>query len=222
MKKLTSFLLAITSLALVFALIGCSNGGDFTSKEYTSSNIKIEAVNIDVRDREITVSVSNDDQIHIDYFESEKEYYDISVSENNILKMEFLQNKELADFIGTKPSAEYRKINLKIPLALLSDLSISTTNETIILLPIMVSNSITLSTNGGNIEFEKIDVGKALTVTTKNGNIIGTIKGGYDAFSISCKIKKGQCNLPLEKTDGEKSLSLNCNNGDIKVDFVKK
>ncbi len=33
-------------------------------------------------------------------------------------------------------------------------------------------------------------------------------------------IKKGECNLPLSKTDGEKSLVSDCNNGNIEIEFV--
>lgn len=221
MKRLTAFFLAISTFALFFALTGCNSKGNFTAQAYDSGDSKIEAVTIDVIDREITVSVSDDNRVYIDFFESEKEYYNIAVMENNILKMEFSENKDWSDFIGTKPAAKYRKINLKIPYALLSCLSLTTTNETIKLSPLMVADSISLSSNGGSIEFEQIGVGKALTLTTKNGNIKGKIVGNYDAFSIACEIKKGECNLPLQKTEGEKSLKVNCNNGNVKIDFVK-
>ena len=79
---------------------------------------------------------------------------------------------------------------------------------------------ITLDSNGGNVEFEKIAVEESLDVTAKNGNISGTIIGGWDDFSISCDIKKGESNLPESKTGGEKSLTANCNNGDIYITFM--
>lgn len=220
MKRLTTLLIAITSV-IVLALTGCNSIGNFTALAYSSGDSKIEAVSIDVIDREIAVSGSEDNQIYIDYFESEKEYYEISVSKDNILKMEFSQNKELTDFIGVKTPEQYRKINLKIPYALLSSLTITTTNAAIKLSPIIVSGNVSLSSNGGNIEFEKIDIEKELTLSAKNGNIKGTIIGSYDAFSIECTVKKGECNLPLSKTDGDKSLKVNCNNGDVKIDFIK-
>lgn len=79
----------------------------------------------------------------------------------------------------------------------------------------MISNTIS------HIKLHMLSVGTALTLATKNGGIMGTIIGSYDTFSIACEIKKGECNLPLAKTDGEKSLIANCNNGDIVIDFVK-
>lgn len=221
MKKLTVLFVLITNFVLAFALTGCKQGENFIPRTYSSDDAKIEDVIIDVFDREIEVSVSDDHQVYIDYFESEKEYYDLSISENNLLTMKFLQNKEWSDFIGMKPTAAFRKINLKIPQVLLSNLTIKTTNGNIRLSKIEVAESISLLSNGGNIELEQIGVGKALTLTVKNGNIKGTVKGSYDVFSIACDIKKGKCNLPLQKVDGDKLLKVNCNNGDVKIAFIK-
>lgn len=221
MKRIIVFFVVVTSLILVFALTGCNRNETFARQTYTSGDSNINAITIDVLDREIEISVSDDNQVHVDYFESEKEYYNLSVTENNLLTMKYTQNKEWTDFIGTKPNSDFRKICLKVPHALLSNLTIITTNEKITLSKITISNSIYLSSNGGNIDFEQIDVGKALTITTKNGDITGTVVGSYDIFSISCEIKKGECNLPLQKIDGEKSLKLNCNNGNINIDFMK-
>lgn len=221
MKKLITLFIVIVSLTLFFVLTGCNQGYAFTHQTYSSGDIKIDSITINVLDREIEVSISNDNQIHIDYHESEKEYYKLSISENNLLTMEFLQNKKWSDYIGTKPNLDFRKIYLKIPQGLLSNLTIITTNEKISLSKITVTECITLSSNGGNIEFKQIDAGKALILTAKNGNIKGTIIGSYDDYSIACKIKKGECNLPLKKVDGEKSLEVSSNNGDIKIDFIK-
>lgn len=221
MKRIIVFFVVVTSLILVFALTGCNRNETFARQTYSSGDSNINAITIDVLDREIEISVSDDNQVHVDYFESEKEYYDLSVTENNLLTMKYTQNKEWTDYIGIKANLDFRKIYLKVPHALLSNLTVITTNEKITLSKITVSNSIYLSSNGGNVEFEQIDVGKALTIATKNGDIAGTVVGSYDIFSISCVIKKGECNLPLQKIDGEKSLKLNCNNGNINIDFMK-
>ena len=42
---------------------------------------------MDVRDRQIEVSPSQDGQIHITYFENSKETYDIAVSGEKVLSM---------------------------------------------------------------------------------------------------------------------------------------
>lgn len=218
MKRFTTILLAVIALAFSLALTGCYNGGTFTAREYSGENIT--SITIDVTDREIEVSASDDNELHIDYFESEKEYYNISVSDNNELTMTLLQDKKWTDYIGTQPSAANRKIKLRIPESLLTNLSITTTNEAIKLSDVSIIDSVSLVSNGGDIEFNKVDISKELNLTAKNGNIQGTIIGSYDVFSISCEIKKGECNLPLSKPDGEKALRVNCNNGNIIIDFV--
>ena len=69
----------------------------------------IESVSIDISDRQIDIGVSDDEQVHIEYFDGEKEYFDIIVSEHNALSVKLEFNKEWTDFIGSKAAAEYRK-----------------------------------------------------------------------------------------------------------------
>lgn len=59
-----------------------------------------------------------------------------------------------------------------------------------------------------------------MDVTAKNGSITGNVLGGWDDFSVSCEIKKGESNLPERKEGGEKSLTVNCNNGDIDIQII--
>lgn len=219
MKKIFSLTLCLI-LGSVF-LAGCSGESEpFEEKNYTSDG-KIAGINLDVRDREIEVSLSQDEQVHIQYFENSEEYYDISVSDQNVLTMTGASDKEWTDYIGKKASDENRKIHLWIPDDLLDTLILSTTNEDIILDALTVSESAELSSNGGNITFENLDVGSRLDLTVKNGNISGTVVGSYDDFSIQSEIKKGECNLPDTKEGGEKALDVSGNNGDINIEFVK-
>ncbi len=220
MKKI--ILLALCLVLGSFVLAGCSNSSEpFEEKNYTPDT-QINEINLDVRDREIEVSLSEDEQVHIQYYENSKEYYDISVSDENVLTMTSASDKEWTDYIGGKPSAENRKILLQIPDALLENLTLSTTNEDITLSTLSVTGSINISSNGGNIAFENLDVGNALYLTVKNGNIGGTVMGSYDDFAIQSEIKKGDSNLPDNKDGGEKVLNVSGNNGDVNIEFVNE
>ena len=221
MKKFYVLLMAIVSV-LVFALTGCSDGGTFEAKTYQTELNAIESVSIQVTDRELNISASEDEQIHIEYFDSEKEYLEINISESNVLTVKLAFNKEWTDFIGTKPVAENRKINIKVPNNLLAKITASTTNENIKVAALSVTDSISLDSNGGNVICEQVNVNNAINLKAKDGNITGTVIGGWDDFAISCKIKKGDCNLPLNKESGEKSFTADCNNGDINIEFVKQ
>ncbi len=218
MKKIIS--LALCLMLGSFVLAGCSDSSEpFEEKSYTP-DIQINEIILDVRDREIEVSLSKDEQVHIQYSENSKEYYDISVSDENVLTMASASDKEWADYIGGKPSAEDRKISLQIPDALLDTLTLSTTNEDISLPALAVTGSISISSNGGNITFGNVDVGDALYLTVKNGDISGTVIGSYDDFTIQSDIKKGESNLPDKKDGGEKALNVSSNNGDVNIAFV--
>lgn len=220
MKKIIS--LALCLILSSFILAGCSDSGEpFEEKSYTSAT-PIEEINLDVQDREIEVALSPDQQVHIQYFENSKEYYDLSVSDQNVLTMTSATNKDWTDYIGGKPSAENRKITLQVPNSLLENMTLSTTNENISLSPLSVTGSVSISANGGNISFGNLEVGSALTLEVKNGDISGAVVGGYDDFAIQCDSKKGENNLPEQKDGGEKALTVSSNNGDVNIQFVSQ
>ena len=219
MKRILS--LAFCFVLASFAMASCSGDSEpFAQKEYTADPAQVAEIVIDVRDRRIDVAVSEDNQIHILYSENNKETYDISLSSQAVLTMTSADSKEWTDFIGGKPSDENRIISLQIPDALLSALTLSTTNEDITLSPLAVTGSVTLSSNGGTIIFEGLDVGTGLSLTVKNGNIAGTVAGSYEDFSNQWEGKKGDSNLPEYKDGGAKTLQVSSNNGDVKVEFV--
>lgn len=219
MKKIIALTLCLVLGS--FLLAGCSDNSEpFEEKSYTPDT-QIHEINLDVRDREIEVSLSEDEQIHIQYSENNKEYYDISVS-GTVLTMTSANNKEWTDYFGGKPAAENRKISLQVPDALLNTLTLSTTNEDITLSALTVTGNISITANGGNIAFESLDAGRAVTLSVKNGDISGTIVGSYDDFAIQTESKKGESNLPSSKDGGEKTLNVSGNNGDINIEFVNE
>lgn len=220
MKKIIA--LALCFVMSSFALAGCSGESEPFKKKIFTPDTQVNGINLDVRDREIEVVLSKDEQVHIQYSENSKEYYEISVSDGNLLTMVNASNKEWTDYIGGKPSAEDRKIVLQVPTALLDTVILSTTNEDVFLPVLAVTGSIDVSTNGGNITFENLDVGNTLTLTVKNGDISGTVAGSYDDFAIQSEIKKGDSNLPNNKESGKKMLNITSNNGDINIEFLNK
>lgn len=216
MKKIISLVLCLALGGLV--LSGCSGGeAQFEEKSYTP-DAQVSAVTIDVQDRDVTVELSDDGQVHIQYFESSKEFYDISVS-GGVLTMTGVTDKSWIDYIGLSPSAEYRKIVLQVPDAVLENLTITTTNEDITLPSLSVTGSVSLDCNGGDISFDSLDVGTALTLNVKNGDVSGTVLGSYDDFAIRTEVKSGDSSLPESKDGGVKTLNVTANNGDVNVEI---
>ena len=219
MKKM--ILMACCLVLSTSLLAGCSGDSEpFEEKSYTPDT-PVTEVHLDVEDREVEVSLSEDDQVHIQYFENSKEYYDISVS-GGTMTMTAASDKAWTDYIGVKPSAENRKISLQVPDALLENLTLSTTNEDISLPALAVTGSISISSNGGDITFGRLDVGSALNLTVKNGDISGAVTGSYDDFAIQSDVKKGDSSLPESKDGGSKTLNVSANNGDVDIELVSE
>lgn len=218
MRKITGIISALISAALL--LSGCSQSDvDYTERSFAEDFTKVSEIVIDVRDRSVEISQSDDESIRINCYESEKEFYDIALSENGVLKMTAADSKEWSDYIGGNAPDENRVIKISLPASYAGNLSVSTTNENVSLSALTIKNSVDINVNGGNISFDQLNAEKSITLNVKNGDIRGKISGGYDDWSISCEIKKGDCNLPLDKDGGEKKLSVTANNGDIEIDL---
>lgn len=219
MKK--TWTIAAAALLLGATLLsGCSAQEEsFTFKEYTADAAQVQTLRLDVQDRRIEIVPSEKEQLLITYYESDTEGYDIALSEDNTLSMITQSNKSWTDFIGGKPSEEYRTIRLELPQGLLDSLDLSTTNEDLSVPAMSLAGSVSLRVNNGDITFDKLSVGHALTVESKNGDIHGTVADGVDAFTISSQVKKGENNLPEQMGSGAKRLTATANNGDIAIEF---
>lgn len=64
-----------------------------------------------------------------------------------------------------------------------------------------------------------MSVGNGTEFVTKNGNISGILAGELNDYSVTCTVKKGNTNLPESKDGGEKTLAVDCNNGDVNIEF---
>lgn len=215
LKKSLAALALAASLASLCALVGCSEQ-TFTERTFASGEQAVQSVVVDVADRAVEVVASEDGQAHVAGFESEQEYYNITL-EGGVLTVKLVQDKEWTDFIGTKPDAQYRALTIALPAGVAS-LTVATTNEDVQLDP-LAAETVSLSSNGGNLVFEGLSAGESISLIAKNGNIEGTIAGGWDDYSIDCTVKKGESSL-VSKEGGAKTLTVDCNNGDVRVQFV--
>ena len=101
MKKaaITISAIAIACLASALALTGCASAEDFTAMSYTSGGSVTDIV-INVSERALDISASEDENVHIAYHDSEKEYLDIKENSDGQLTIELAENKEWTDYIG--------------------------------------------------------------------------------------------------------------------------
>ena len=217
MKKI-AVAAAVAAFALMGAMSGCTSDEVFTAQTYVEEG-EVRSVSIDVTDRAVVLAPSEDGKLRIDYYESEKTSYSISLSEEGVLSVTLDLDQSWTDFVGVQPSAEYRTIRVCLPQEL-TDVSVSTTNEAISATGTIAAQNVSLTVNGGDLSFEKISAGSSVTLNAKNGNITGTIVGSWDDYAITCNVKKGETSLPESKTGGSKTLAVDCNNGDVEVEIA--
>ncbi len=217
MKKILVLVVSLIGMAVFFS--GCAKeGGPIESKSYTSEGENITSVSIDVRDKEIAVTPSYDELVHINYYENDTRYYNISISDGLLVLTE-KSDGGIGEFFGIKSSNQENVISLQIPKSLITTLEISTTNENILLSDITITDSISLSNNRGNISFHNVASGGDITINNKNADITGSILGKYEDYNISCDIKKGDSSLSSNDNGAVKNLYVTNNNGNIDVDF---
>ena len=221
-KEMKKIIILIMHISLImFLFTSCAKTNQFTKKIYTTDDLQIQKINIEARDRQIEILSSNDDLVHIEYFENEQEQYSILIDENKTLDVKLENNKSWLDYFGQKASMDNRKIILSIPNHLLIDLVIETTNENVSIAKEVSIDNLSVSVNGGNIIFDKLNACSDIVLNVKNGDITGSILGSYDDYSINCQIKKGETNLPSKKDGGYKQLDVIVNNGDAKIEINK-
>lgn len=217
MKK-TAILFAAVGFGLAGSLSGCASDEVFTAQQYVAEG-EVVSLSVDVSDRAVKLMPSEDGKLRIDYYESEKTSYDISLSEEGVLSVTLDLDQSWTDFVGVQPAAEYRTVCVYLPQEL-TDVSVSTTNEAISATGTIAAQNVSMSVNGGDLSFGKIAAGSSVTLNAKNGNITGTILGSWDDYAIACNVKKGESSLPENKTGGSKTLSVDCNNGDVEVEIA--
>ena len=85
MKK---FLAIITLLIGGIALLGgcAANNEDFTPQSYSIEATEIVELQIEVQNRKIEILPATDNKIHLDYAQSSKEFYDITLTDGVLLR----------------------------------------------------------------------------------------------------------------------------------------
>lgn len=224
MKKIAMKCLTIMAVLIIGVLIlsGCSTEYDiYAERTYATAGADVETLTVDVNNRIIEIRESNDEQIHLNYFENEKEFYTIEMTDEKELSMVSATNKQWSDYIKLNTDQSNRKILVLLPPGMIQNLTLKTSNEDITLNSLIIPGSISVNVNNGNINIDSLDVGNKATLETKNGDIKGSIVGSYDVFSIQSNVKKGESNLPEKKETGTKALSVSSNNGDIAIEFAQ-
>ena len=204
--------LSVASLAMVDFNFEKLNTEKYTEKTYSTSAVDVNKIVVSEINRRVEVKKSADNNIHIYYFESDKEHYNISLV-NKELSISTENNMEWYDYI--KPTFNFYNLSLRleIPENILENINIETKNGDIIAEDISVSQNISLKTNNGRIYSKDISC-QTFDCNSYNGRIeIDEII----ANSLKSDIKNGA--FILEEAELQK-LEAIAYNGAIEFEAV--
>ncbi len=214
---------------MMFSLVGCSQEDDsIQTKSYTSKE-QVNSIKISEVDANTKLTVSNDNDIHVKYWEGDHDKYKIEVENNKLLVEKVESNNE--DLNLTDKTTE-----IQIPSKIYKNIDIKNLNGDIDVESIKGESMILYSTNG-NIEVEKtnndkLDIksengdisidsieGKDINLYDNNGNISGDINAKEDEFDIRSKVENGENNLVNQINNKDKKLTVQNNCGDVEIQF---
>ncbi|QGV10338.1 DUF4097 family beta strand repeat protein (plasmid) [Bacillus cereus] len=193
-----------------------NNSIKYEEKSYTIEADKISKISLSDMDRSVDVVRSNDNEVHITYFENDKESYVINVSDEKNLIMKASTNKELKDYVGLNSDKTHRNIKISVPRGMESGMEIKTSKGDINLSEINTSGYVDAITSNGKIKASNVAIENSFKMETKNDDINLSnvnVKGSVDAT-----VSNG--NLDLEKVAVEDTLKLDSKNGGINGTIV--
>ncbi|MEX0417020.1 DUF4097 family beta strand repeat-containing protein [Bacillus sp. C30] len=188
----------------------------YEEKSYSIEADKISQISLSDMDRSVDVVKSNDNEIHIMYFENDKESYAIDVSGEKNLIMKANTNKELKDYVGLNSDKTHRNVKISVPRGMESGIEIKTSKGDINLSEVNISGSVEATTSNGKIKASNVKSEKSFKVETKNDDINLSnvdVKGSIDA-----SVSNG--NLDIEKVAVDDALKLKSKNGSINGTIV--
>ncbi|WP_054025001.1 DUF4097 family beta strand repeat-containing protein [Bacillus sp. FJAT-28004] len=216
MKKAFKSVYIALGLALFTSACTTDSGSQNTTTSYEEKNYAVDAdkvsqMSFTASHRTVELVESTDNQIHINYFENDKESYEINVSDNKELTMEAINNKNWKDYIGLDTEKTHRNVKIAVPSDIAGGIKIKTSKGDIIISEMDIAGSIDAATSDGKIEITNVVVDKILKLENKNDDII--ISDVNTKGSVDASISNG--NILVTNVAVDDTLKLKSKNGNI-------
>ncbi|MEM1484376.1 DUF4097 family beta strand repeat-containing protein [Oscillospiraceae bacterium PP1C4] len=224
--RITNRLVIIVAVVLTVVGIGLTSAavvmvnGDFKrlsttdpyeEKEYYVKADGINTITFNDSSARVNIVKSNDNQIRLNYFENEKEYYTIDVSDNGELAIMFESNIKWQNFVGFNlGSRDFFEI--AIPENIKCDISLKTSNGIITADNLSIDGDISLKTSNGAIALSNINTDGNVTAVTSRGSISASNLSSQD---FSAKSSTGE--LRLTDVICEVKITAETSNGEIEI-----
>ncbi|KNZ40703.1 DUF4097 family beta strand repeat-containing protein [Acetobacterium bakii] len=203
----------------------------YEEKSYTYDLAGITDLSVSDVSADVIFVSSNEDAIKIDCYENEKEYYDINVSANGQLRVNYSSHKRWFEFIGINFHSPERTLTVSVPskftgavnastvsgditmskLGLSEALAVSTTSGEISLNDIVAAGKSSAASVSGDIELKAIKINGDLKLSTTSGS--SKVSSAQIAGDLSLNSISGDDDL--EKTTVENNVSLESTSGKV-------
>lgn len=218
---------------LNFDITKLSTETAFRAKNYISSE-PVRAICIDDRNADIEVSPSEDDKVHITYFVNDKEYYDISETEEGDLNIQSKSRRKWYDYLFNF-QFEQPKLLVGIPENYNGDITVRSHDGYIQVKEIGVDD-LFLTASNHEIQIQNVSASGRLEAKTSDANIY--INDSKAAGDIACHTYSGKIDLDavegktidaensdgriaLKKVISKESILLKTLSDDIRLDTVE-
>jgi DUF4097 and DUF4098 domain-containing protein YvlB len=185
---------------------------NFEQKNYTVPAAGIVSILIDDENNAILLEPSNDDMIHITYYENEIMQYTITTSQAGNLEMRFVSKPvmySIFDF-NFKRSSAPTPVTIAVPADFSGRIDLYTQNSRIEAHGMRNLSQAEFKSSNGRIELKEIQATGRISVSTSNGAISIT---DVKADSIAANTSNGRVNV--SDLDAASSIKLSTSNGSI-------
>lgn len=224
--------------ALDFDFSQMKTYSDYQSKEYITENADYHQINVDDVANDVQIIKSDDDQIHVYYFESINEAYDID-DVNGILTVSY--DADDIPFFHWNFSFSDRDTDLiiSIPESYIGSLQVETVSGDIEILD-MTTDELEISSVSGELDINNTEIdGKFscetvsgdieldnilaydIELSSTSGEISANILGNSGNYRIDCSSVSGDILVDRGSEAAEKRLSAETISGDIDIEFIE-
>lgn len=216
MKRMFEVVTIALCLALFTSACTTDSNSNNTSTSYEEKSYAVDAekvikISLTTRDRTVELVESTDNQIHINYFENDKESYEINVSDKKELTMEAVANKNWKDYVGLDTDKAHRNVKIAVPDGISSEINIKTSKGDIVFSEVDISGSVDAETSDGKIKISDVTVDTVLKLKTKNDDIILSEVSSED--TIDASVSNG--NIVVINVEVDDTMKIKTKNGDI-------
>ena len=222
-KKIAGILIALGCIALAIALATSSfkvndifrTNSPYVEKSYEVSKDEVNGLEVDLSNTAISILPSNDDKIHITYFENNELSYKFNVKSNRVLSITDSYDRNILNMFGISLTAEEIYCEILLPTEHFDKIDIKTSNAKITIEDLIVPGDLTLKASNESISLTNVTASEDIKVTTSNASI-----KGKNIIGDSVDFKTSNARIEADNVSAVDKLLLQTSNSSIVVDDV--